>query len=76
VSIWYGLMAPSPTPNDIVARLSEELKKAVATPEMSEKMAAQGYENAITTPEEMDAIVRSDLVKWARAVKAAGITPE
>ena len=45
-------------------------------PEMAEKMAAQGYENAIDTPEEMDATVKSDLIKWAKVVKSAGITPE
>jgi tripartite-type tricarboxylate transporter receptor subunit TctC len=76
VSIWYGIMAPAQTPNEIIARLSAELKKAVASPEMAERMAAQGYENAIDTPEEMDATVRSDLIKWGRVVKSAGITPE
>jgi tripartite-type tricarboxylate transporter receptor subunit TctC len=76
VSIWYGIMAPSQTPNDIVNKLSEELRRAMAMPEMAEKMAAQGYENAIDTPEEMDATVRADLIKWAKVVKSAGITPE
>ena len=76
VSIWYGVMAPAQTPNEIIARLGEELRKAVATPEMAEKMAAQGYENAISTPEEMDATVKADLVKWSKVVKEAGITPE
>ena len=76
VSIWFGIMAPAQTPDEIIARLGDELRKAVATPEMAEKMAAQGYENAITTPEEMDAIVRADLIKWGRVVKAAGIVPE
>lgn len=76
VSIWYGIMAPAQTPNEIIARLSEELKKAVASPEMAERMAAQGYENAIDTPAEMDATVRADLIKWGKVVKSAGITPE
>jgi tripartite-type tricarboxylate transporter receptor subunit TctC len=76
VSIWYGVMAPAQTPGDIVNRLGDELRRAVATPEMAEKMAAQGYENAITTPEEMDATVKADLLKWGRVVKGAGITPE
>ena len=76
VSLWYGIMAPAQTPNNIVNKLSEELRKAVAMPEMAEKMVAQGYENAICTPEEMDATVRADLIKWAKVVKSAGITPE
>ena len=73
VSIWYGIMAPAQTPNEIIARLSDELRKAVATPEMAERMASQGYENAISSAEEMDATVRSDLIKWGRVVKSAGI---
>ena len=76
VSIWYGIMAPAQTPNEIIARLSDELRKAVATPEMAERMASQGYENAISSAEEMDATVRSDLIKWGRVVKSAGITPQ
>ena len=76
VSIWYGIMAPAHTPDEIIARLGDDLRKAVATPEMAEKMAAQGYENAITPPEEMDATVRADLIKWGKVVKAAGIVPE
>ena len=76
VSIWYGIMAPAQTPNEIVARLSDELRKAVAMPEMAEKMASQGYENAISSAEEMDATVRSDLIKWGRVVKSAGIAPQ
>ena len=76
VSIWYGIMVPAQTPNEIVARLNAELRKAIAHPEMAEKMLAQGYENAISSAEEMDAIVRSDLIKWGRVVKAARITPQ
>ena len=76
MSIWYGIMAPAQTPNEIVARLSDELRKAVAMPEMAEKMASQGYENAISSAEEMDATVRSDLIKWGRVVKSAGIAPQ
>jgi tripartite-type tricarboxylate transporter receptor subunit TctC len=76
VSIWYGIMAPAATPNEIVKRLNDELRKAIANPEMAEKMAAQGYENAIDTPQEMDATVRSDLAKWGKVVKGAGIVPE
>jgi tripartite-type tricarboxylate transporter receptor subunit TctC len=76
VSIWYGLMAPARTPNDIVQHLNAELHKAVDMPEMAEKMAAQGYVNAVDTPEQMDATVRADLAKWGKVVKSAGIAPE
>ncbi|HEX4326121.1 MAG TPA: tripartite tricarboxylate transporter substrate binding protein [Burkholderiales bacterium] len=76
VSIWYGLMAPAQTPNDIVQRLNAELHKTVEIPEMAEKMVAQGYVNAVDTPEQMDATVRADLAKWGKVVKSAGIAPE
>ena len=76
VGIWYGIMAPAQTPRDIVTRLNQELAKAVASPEMAERMSAQGYETVIGSPDDMDATVRADLDKWGKVVKSAGIVPE
>ena len=76
VAIWYAMMAPAKTPKDIVNKLNQELNKAVASAEMAERMASQGYEVATGSAEQMDAIVHSDLEKWGRVVKAAGIQPE
>ena len=76
VGIWYGIMAPAQTPRDIVTRLNQELAKAVASPEMAERMSAQGYETVIGSSDDMDATVRADLDKWGKVVKSAGIVPE
>jgi tripartite-type tricarboxylate transporter receptor subunit TctC len=76
VAIWYGIMAPAKTPKDIVMRLNQELAKSVASPEMAERMSAQDYESVTGSAEQMDATVESDLKKWGRVVKAAGIVPE
>jgi tripartite-type tricarboxylate transporter receptor subunit TctC len=76
VAIWYGLLAPVKTPNAIVEKLNKELSNAVASAEMADKMAAQGYGAATGTPEHFDRLIRSDFEKWGRIVKAAGIQPE
>jgi tripartite-type tricarboxylate transporter receptor subunit TctC len=76
VAIWYGIMAPAKTPKEIITRLNQELAKAVASPEMAERMAAQGYEAVTGSADQMDATVRADLKKWGAVIKAAGIQPE
>jgi tripartite-type tricarboxylate transporter receptor subunit TctC len=76
VAIWYGVMAPVKTQDKTVIRLNQALNQAMASPEMAERMSAQGYVTAGTSPEEMNTIVRTDLEKWGRVIKAAGITPE
>jgi len=76
VGVWYGILAPANTPTGIVARINREVAKVVAMPEIIERMRAQGFESAISTPEEMNATIRSDLDKWRAVVKSAGIAPE
>jgi tripartite-type tricarboxylate transporter receptor subunit TctC len=69
---WYGLFTTAGTPADIVDRLSVELRKILALPEIKEALANQGAEPVIDTPEEFAAIVRADVAKWARIVKQTG----
>jgi tripartite-type tricarboxylate transporter receptor subunit TctC len=69
VGIWYGIMAPGRTPREILHQLNRELGAVVQIPEVQERMASQGYEVAIGTPEEMTATVHADLDKWAKVVK-------
>lgn len=76
VGVWYGVMAPANTPAVIVAAINRELAKVVATPEIVDRMRAQGFESAISTPDEMNATIRKDLEKWRAVVKSAGIAPE
>ena len=75
-SAWYGVMAPAGTPPAIVARLHAELMAALRTPDLKDKLVAQGLEPASYTPEEFSALIVSELAKWAKVVTAAGIKNE
>ena len=75
-SAWYGVMAPAGTPAAIVTRLHGELMAALRTPELKDKLVAQGLEPASYTPEEFSALIVSELAKWAKVVAAAGVKNE
>ena len=75
-SAWYGVMAPAGTPGAIVTRLHGELMAALRTPELKDKLVAQGLEPALYTPEEFSALIVSELAKWAKVVAAAGVKNE
>ena len=76
MSTWYGAVAPVKTPREIVQRLSQEMIKALAVPEVKEKLAALGADVVGTTPEETAAIFKADLAKYTRVAKAANIRAE
>ncbi len=73
---WYGFLVPAKTPREIVTKLHGEIIKALKLPEVLERMASLGTEPIGTTPEEFTERIRSDLDKWGKVVKAAGIKPE
>jgi tripartite-type tricarboxylate transporter receptor subunit TctC len=72
ISAWMGLLAPKGTPDDILKRLNAEVRKALAMREVQEVFSEQGFEPAPSSPEEFAALIREDLAKWSRAVKASG----
>lgn len=76
VVLWYGVFAPASTPRERVARLNAETASILRAPEMKERLAADGGRPVGNSPEEFLAIVRSDVAKWAKVVKAAGIRAE
>jgi len=76
VGSWYGLLAPANTPREIVTRLHAEIIKALASAEVKERFQSFGTETVGSTPEEFAALIRSDIEKWAKVVKVAGIKPE
>lgn len=73
---WYGLLAPSGTPQDIIARLHKELAANLRLPESRERIAGDGAEVVAGSPGEFAAFIRAETVKWAKVAKAAGIQPE
>ena len=75
-SNWYGLMAPTGTPADIVARLNAEMLKLLQNPDVRAKMMAQGYEVTPSTPKEMGDSMQSATTRWAHVVKTSGANAE
>jgi tripartite-type tricarboxylate transporter receptor subunit TctC len=73
---WFGLLAPAGTPPTIIARLNAEALRALKTEEMRERLAVDGAEPQGSTPEEFGALIKSELDKWTRVTRAAGIEPQ
>jgi tripartite-type tricarboxylate transporter receptor subunit TctC len=73
---WQGILAPPGTPPEIVARLGGEVQKILATPEMKEKLAAQGADVRVTTGPELAGFITRERDRWAKVVKEAGIKAE
>jgi tripartite-type tricarboxylate transporter receptor subunit TctC len=73
---WYGVLAPAGTPREIIARLHDEIARALRDAEVGKRLAADGAEPVGSSPEEFAAFIRSESEKWARVAKAAGIRPE
>jgi len=71
--LWYGMLAPAATPREIVARVHDDMTKALALPEVKSALAAQGMEVAPSSPEEMATLMRRDAARWAAVVKRQGI---
>jgi tripartite-type tricarboxylate transporter receptor subunit TctC len=69
---WNGLAAPAGTPRDIVMRLYQAMRPAAADPDFVAKLAGIGVDPVCDTPEEFTALLRTDLVTWAEAVRISG----
>jgi tripartite-type tricarboxylate transporter receptor subunit TctC len=73
VSAWYGLLAPAGTPRSIITRLHAETVKAIADPKVASAIRNAGGEPVTSTPEEFAAYIKSEIVRWGKAVKAANL---
>jgi tripartite-type tricarboxylate transporter receptor subunit TctC len=71
-SSWFGLLAPAGTPMDIVNRVQQETAKALASPGLKERLAAQGAIPSGNTPAEFAKLIAQETAKWAGVVKASG----
>ncbi len=76
ITSWNGVFAPAKTPQPIVDRLNRELSKIAASKEVAPKFEALGFEAFGQTPQQFAGFVGSELVKWNKLVKDAGIQPE
>ncbi len=73
VSPWFCVLAPAGTPKAIIGKLSTEIAKIVAMPDFQEFLARQGMNPFSSTPEQLGALMKTEMAKWAKVIKAANI---
>lgn len=73
---WWGIMAPARTPPAVVAKLRAEIVKALAAPDVRERFTTLAVEPRTNTPEQFRVLIESDLARWAKVVRDAGIKLE
>jgi tripartite-type tricarboxylate transporter receptor subunit TctC len=76
VTVWFGLLAPAGTPREIVQRLNAESTKIISSPDVTDKFLKQGVEPRPGTPEQFGELVKSEVARWAKVIKDAGIKSE
>ncbi len=73
---WYGILAPARTPRPIIDRLNATLLAVIALPEVASSLHGQSFDITTRTPEQFSALIKSELSKWERTVKASGMRVE
>ena len=76
VNTWQGVLAPAGTPKEIINKLSSEIAKIMAMPDIVEKLVSQGLEPFYSTPDQFSQLLRTDLAKFAKVIRAANIKLE
>jgi tripartite-type tricarboxylate transporter receptor subunit TctC len=71
-----GFLAPAGTPKAIIQKLNTEINAALKLPDVKAKLEAAGIDIQGGTPQEYATLIKSDLAKWSKVIKEAGITPE
>jgi tripartite-type tricarboxylate transporter receptor subunit TctC len=71
--VWYGMVAPSRTPREIIQRLYTDIDQIVKVPATRDRMLQNDFEPALMNPQEFGAFIKSEIAVWAKVVKAAGI---
>jgi tripartite-type tricarboxylate transporter receptor subunit TctC len=73
VNPWFGILAPKGVPDDIVARMSAEIASALRSPDMRERLLAQGCEPYAGSADEFAQTIRNDLARWGKLIADTGI---
>jgi tripartite-type tricarboxylate transporter receptor subunit TctC len=74
--IWFGIVAPAGTPPAIVTKLSHEMNRILRQPVNIERFGQSAIDLTPSTPEEFGALIKSDIGKWTKVLRDAGIKPE
>ena len=69
---WFGIAAPRGTPRAVIARLNADMNQGLKNPALKDLLIAQGAEPACGTPDDFAALIKRDLAKWEKVVKASG----
>jgi tripartite-type tricarboxylate transporter receptor subunit TctC len=75
-STWQGFVFPAATPRSIVQRMADETIKVVAMKDVQDRLREQGYEPVGSSPAEFGAYIKSELAKWTKVIRGAGIKGE
>lgn len=73
MGFWYGLLAPAATPRPVIDRLSTEMARVLALPDIKEKLAGQGANPFVSTPDQFAAMLRADAAKYDKVIRSAKI---
>ena len=76
VDLWYGLLAPSGTPKELIERYNAAVNQILATPAVRDALAKQGLAAIGGEPRRLAELIAKDMPRWAKVVKEAGITAE
>jgi tripartite-type tricarboxylate transporter receptor subunit TctC len=76
VTAWFGLFAPARTPRAVIDRLNAELVKILAMPDVRQKLAVHGVQPGGGTPDALRDFLASDIDRWGKVVREAGIRAE
>jgi tripartite-type tricarboxylate transporter receptor subunit TctC len=70
---WQGLLAPAHTPQRIVSRINSEFVRVLKQPDVAARLNEQGYETVASTPEWFAAYIKSEIAKWTKVIRSAGL---
>lgn len=73
---WFGIVAPAATPKDAINKISSEMAVILAMPDTREYLIKQGSEAYVSTPDQVTALIKADIAKYARIIKDANIKIE
>lgn len=76
VTNWYGLLGPARTPPAIIGKLHRETVRALALPDLHARLGALGLEAIGSSPAEFAAVINSEIPRWAKLIREAGIKPD
>lgn len=71
---WYAVLAPAKTPREIVERLNDAVRKAIAMPDVRDRLLKTGADPIISTPEQLGELLKSDHAKWGKLIRDRNIT--